>query len=112
MTKRERLLTALNNGRPDRLPCQVHGWMPYYLNRYLDGMDDWQAYEKFDLDFAIYFQPTYIYSPRDLANWQEKRTDLGVDENGDRCGVIEYVTPKGTLRTRFATTDTLSSTLD
>ena len=27
MTSRERMLTALANGRPDRLPCQVHGWM-------------------------------------------------------------------------------------
>jgi len=35
MTSRERMLTALNNGRPDRLPCQVHGWMPYYLHNYL-----------------------------------------------------------------------------
>ena len=25
MTSRERMLTALANGRPDRLPCQVHG---------------------------------------------------------------------------------------
>ena len=30
MTSRERRLTALSNGRPDRLPCQVHGWMTYY----------------------------------------------------------------------------------
>jgi len=43
MTSRERMLTALNNGRPDRLPCQVHGWMPYYLQHYLNGMDWWQA---------------------------------------------------------------------
>ncbi len=54
MTSRERMLTALNNARPDRLPCQVHGWMPYYLQHYLGGMDWWQAYEKFDMDFAIY----------------------------------------------------------
>jgi len=39
MTSRERMLTALDNERPDRLPCQVHGWMGYYLRRYLDGMD-------------------------------------------------------------------------
>ena len=26
MTSRERMLIALSNGRPDRLPYQVHGW--------------------------------------------------------------------------------------
>ena len=52
MTSRERMLTALSNGRPDRLPCQVHGWMDYYLNHYLDGMDWWQACERFGLDYA------------------------------------------------------------
>lgn len=25
------MLCALDNGRPDRLPCQVHSWMDYYL---------------------------------------------------------------------------------
>jgi len=47
MTSRERMLTALANGRPDRLPCQVHGWMDYYLNHNLGGMDWWQASERF-----------------------------------------------------------------
>jgi len=37
MTGRERFLLAINNKKPDRLPCQVHNWMPYYLNRYLNG---------------------------------------------------------------------------
>ena len=40
------MLTALSNERPDRLPCQVHGWMDYYLNHYLDGMDWWEAYDR------------------------------------------------------------------
>jgi dienelactone hydrolase len=29
------MLTALNNGRPDRGPCQVHGWMSYYRLNHL-----------------------------------------------------------------------------
>jgi len=53
MTSRERLLTALNNGRPDHLPCQVHGWMDYYLRHDLGGMDWWQAYERFGMNYAI-----------------------------------------------------------
>ena len=42
MTSRERMLTALDNGRGDRLPCQVHGWMGYYLAHTLDGADWYQ----------------------------------------------------------------------
>lgn len=99
------MLAALANGRPDRLPGQVHNWMPYYLQHHLGGIDSWQAYERFDLDFGIYIHPRYIYRPQDLANWQEKQTDLGVDEHGHRCGVVEITTPKGTLRRRHATTD-------
>ncbi len=97
MTSRERMLTALGNGRPDRLPCQVHGWMDYYLNHYLGGMDWWEAYERFDMDFAIYVNPEYHYSEKDLADWQVKRIDLGKDNLGNRCQRVEITTPKGVL---------------
>ena len=93
MTSRERMLTALNNGRPDRLPCQVHGWMEYYLRTYLNNMDWFQAYEKFDMDYAIYASPAYIYDEKDLANWQ---ADRKVDEV-NRCWEETITTPEGTL---------------
>jgi uroporphyrinogen decarboxylase len=105
MTSRERMLTALANGRPDRLPCQVHGWMDFYLKRYLGGMDWWQAYERFDMDFAIYVSPTYRYLDEDLAKWQVKNIDLGTDSSGNRLARIEITTPKGMLTKRTATTD-------
>ena len=54
MNSRERLMIAMENGRPDRLPCQVHGWMPYYLEHYLGGKDWFEAYAMFDMDYAIY----------------------------------------------------------
>jgi len=97
MTSRERMLTALDNGRPDRLPCQVHGWMPYYLEHYLGGIDSWQAYERFDMDFAVYESPGYEFSEKDLANWQTDRVDLGVDDEGNRLWAETVVTPKGKL---------------
>ncbi len=97
MNSRERMLTALNNGRPDRLPCQVHGWMDYYLKRYLGGMDWWQAYEKFDMDFAIYVSPRYTYSDRDLARWRVERKELGVDADGNHRWEETITTPGGTL---------------
>ncbi len=97
MTSRERMLTALNNGRPDRLPCQVHGWMDYYLKNYLGGMNWWQAYEKFDMDFAIYVSPKYSYSESDLSNWQMNRKNLGKDEDGNFLWDETIITPKGEL---------------
>lgn len=98
MTSRERMLTALNNGRPDHLPGQVHGWMDYYLRTYLDGMDWWQAYERFDLDYAIYVSPRYIYSPKDRANWEVDHRELGTDEDGNERWIEVITTPKGTLQ--------------
>jgi hypothetical protein len=91
------MLTALNNGRPDRLPCQVHGWMTYYLNHYLGGMDWWQAYEKFGMDFAIYVSPRYIYSDHDLAQWRRERVELGADADGNHRWEETIHTPDGTL---------------
>lgn len=98
MTSRERLLTALNNGRPDRLPCQVHGWMDYYLKTYLGGMDWYQANARFGLDFAIYQSPAYRFSDRDLANWRSDWRDLGTDADGNHVRVETITTPKGQLR--------------
>ncbi len=97
MTSRERMLTALSNGCPDRLPCQVHGWMSFYLNRYLGGLDWYQANERFGFDQAIYVSPKYSYSERDQARWQGKHRDLGVDADGCHRWEETIVTPKGNL---------------
>jgi len=97
MTSRERMLIALDNGRPDRLPCQVHGWMQYYLNAYLGGIDEWAAFERFGMDFAIYRSPRYEYAEADLAAWRCERTDLGTDVDGNQRWEETITTPKGTL---------------
>ncbi|MCE5198621.1 MAG: uroporphyrinogen decarboxylase family protein [Armatimonadota bacterium] len=97
MTSRERMLAALNNSRPDRLPCQVHGWMQYYLNRYLGGMDWYQAYEKFGMDYAIYISPDYNYYEKDLANWHATRVDISEDSQGNHHWEETIETPEGNL---------------
>jgi len=97
MTSRERMLIALENGRPDRLPCQMHGWMDYYLNTYLGGIDWYQAYEKFGMDYAIYIDPEYTYDEKDLTKWQVDHKELGVDEDGNHRWEETITTPKGTL---------------
>jgi hypothetical protein len=91
------MLTALSNGRPDRLPCQVHGWMAYYLKTYLGGIDQWQAFERFGMDFAIYVSPRYIYEDRARDRWRVERRELGLDAKGNHAWEETITTPKGTL---------------
>ena len=52
MTSKERMLTALARGVPDRAPATVHQWMPYHLHHYLDGIGDLDAFRRFGLDAA------------------------------------------------------------
>jgi len=91
------MLIALENGRPDRLPCQVHGWMDYYRNHYLGGIDWYEANAKFGMDYAIYVSPDYTYAESDLANWRKDRRDLGLDPQGNHAWEETIITPKGKL---------------
>ncbi len=102
MDSRERLLAAINNEKPDRLPVQVHNWMPYYLKTYLGGIDQYAAYERFGMDAVIYVGPNFIYDERDLADWQIEHKDLGTDESGNHVWMQAITTPKGTLTQRGA----------
>ena len=97
LTGRERFLLALANEKPDRLPCQVHDWMAYYLATYLGGIDPLSAYERFGMDPVFYVTPRYEYRATDLTNWTIKRTDLGLQPNGCHAHIEEYITPEGTL---------------
>lgn len=57
MKSKERMLCALHKEKPDRLPVSVHQWQPYHLERYLGGIGDLEAFERFGLDAQIqYFQ--------------------------------------------------------
>ena len=58
MTPRERLLTALDGGTPERMPATVHQWQGYHLKKYLGGIRALEAFRKFGLDAAITFFTT------------------------------------------------------
>jgi len=45
MTSKKRMLTALSGGVPDRLPVTGHFVMPYYLNKYMDGISVEEFYD-------------------------------------------------------------------
>ena len=97
MTGRERYLTVLNNQKPDRMPCQVHSWMEYYLKTYLRGMNQYEAYDYFGMDPVIYTSPDYIYNDKDLSNWEVKHIKAPEDNSGNTHWVKTITTPGGVL---------------
>jgi uroporphyrinogen decarboxylase len=105
MTGRERLLTAINNKKPDRLPCLIHAWIDYHLKTTMGGMDQFQAYACIGMDPVIYVSPNYSYSEDDLANWQVDYRDLGSDPDGQNSYVKVITTPGGVLVERGASDD-------
>jgi hypothetical protein len=50
MTSKERMMIALERGRPDRLPVTIHQWQPFHLARYMGGLDQLQAFKHCGLD--------------------------------------------------------------
>ncbi len=104
MTGRERLLTALANEKPDRFPCQVHQWMPYFLEKVMGGISDFEAYDRFGMDWVIYavcFDPATTQN----ADWQVRETPLGTDADGVTRRRQTIVTPGGELTIVYARND-------
>jgi len=62
MTSRQRLLTALDRGMPDRLPVTTHHLMPYFLDRYMGGASNREFFDRYDLD-ANYWTTPYRPDP-------------------------------------------------
>lgn len=83
MTSRERLLTALNHGIPDRLPVTTHHLMPYYLENHMGGMSEREFFDHFGLDSITWF--------------------FGITANP---GASSYLNPDGYVQTENWTIDT------
>lgn len=101
MTGRERFLCALDKGKPDRLPAQVHGWMQYYLDTYLNGMDQYDACEYFQADLSIYSGPVFTYDQKDYGNWQRTTNDNRSAGSKNYISATTIVTPGGALSESF-----------
>ena len=102
MTGRERFLTAIANKKPDHLPVQVHDFMSYYLNHFMNGMDAWQAYDAVGIDPVIYIYPRPIWDEKDLANWQQKVVRTAPNAKGEFTITRTVTTPMGVLTERKA----------
>jgi hypothetical protein len=57
MSSRERLLTAIDRGVPDRLPVTTHHLMPYFLDRYMGGASNREFFDRLDLDANYWTTP-------------------------------------------------------
>ncbi|HEY3269190.1 MAG TPA: uroporphyrinogen decarboxylase family protein [Armatimonadota bacterium] len=93
MTSRERLLTALNRGVPDRVPASVHQWQPYHLDHYLGGISDIEAFRKFGLDASLGRLP---YLERRDPKWVVENHPMDAPPDEKRWRVT-VTTPGGVL---------------
>lgn len=57
MTPKERMITAIKRGIPDRVPVTTHHIMPYFLNKYMGGINNEQFFDYFDLDPIVWAVP-------------------------------------------------------
>ena len=111
MNSRERLLTALAGGVPDRLPVTTHHLMPSFLINYLDGASEEEFFDLFDLDpirWVWDLKPNeecgdyWLPSDADKRwicsdNWRIEAKEL--TESRNNATRYDIVTPGGTLST-------------
>lgn len=93
MTSKERMLTALARGVPDRVPASVHQWQPYHLRHYLGGCTDVEAFRRFGLDASLARMPLL---PQETPEWVSTVTELDAPE-GERRWRVDVATPGGAL---------------
>lgn len=113
MTSKQRFLTALAGGKPDRLPVTTH-WVPGYFLQNVVRLAEQDFYDRFGLDPILYLAPHlpnlakgeyfdpdqgeigFLESRRVASDqWRVRREDLpGRQYPATRWS---FVTPKGTL---------------
>lgn len=109
MTSKERLLCALEGGKPDRMPVSVHQWQPYHLDTYLGGIGDLEAFDRFGMDAQIqYFESMgqFWLVEADFAKFSTSQwcdeAKIVSDDPDHRVVHHEIHTPEGTLTYKTA----------
>ena len=109
MNSKERLLSALNKEKPDRLPATVHQWQGYHLDEYMGGMSDLAAFKTTGLDAQIqYFEEMAQfwlvdadYSKLNTPTWRDEATVISSDPDS-RINHHVITTPEGALTYKTA----------
>jgi hypothetical protein len=104
MTSKERMMCALERGKPDRLPVSVHQWQPYHLDKFLGGISDIEAFEKFGMDAQIqyfadmgqFWVAKADFSKTSTSEWKDEAKIIS-DDPDDRIVNHTIVTPQGSL---------------
>ena len=104
MNSKERLLTALQGDKPDRLPVTVHQWQRYHLDTYLGGISDLEAFTAFGMDAAVQHLPQMgqawlldsDFSEFSTPEWSDHAT-VNVSDPGNRACWHTVTTPEGEL---------------
>jgi len=92
MTSKERLLTALNLGRPDQVPATIHQWQSYHLKHFMDGKSDIDAFKEVGLDASVLADR---FIERQSNQWQISTTQH--TKNSDIIMSYTIKTPEGNL---------------
>jgi len=109
MTSKERLIRALERGKPDRLPVTVHQWQPYHLATHLGGISALEAFGRFGMDAQIqYFQSMgqfwlvgEDFNRFNTPEWIDEVTVIR-DDPDDRAAHHRIRTPGGELTYKTA----------
>ena len=57
MSSKQRLLAAIQGGKPDRLPVTTHQLMPYFLNKHMGGISNDEFFEQMGMDGIVWIVP-------------------------------------------------------
>ena len=114
MTSKQRMLTALDGGMPDRLPVTTHFLMPQFLNTCMGGMSEDEFFDTCGWDPIMYTtphcpdpaaneyfdpnqgEPGFLESRRIASdNWRVECEAISGREHP--ATQYRFVTPKGTL---------------
>jgi uroporphyrinogen decarboxylase len=109
MDSKERMMIALQRGKPDRLPVSVHQWQQYHRDEYLHGISDLEAFEKFGMDAQIqYFQDmgqfwtiTVDFTKFSTPTWRDEAEFVSTDPDHRITHHVIH-TPEGTLTYKTA----------
>lgn len=74
MTPKQRLVTAIKGGIPDRLPVTTHHLQRYYLNKYENGMDGFEYHKKMGFDPIVWTTP--IAPNKKIGQYEEPMTHV------------------------------------
>ena len=103
------MLCALERGKPDRLPVSVHQWQSYHLNKYLNGISELEAFERFGMDAQIQYiqdmgqvgQAEAGFTNFSVTQWNEQAQIIS-DDPDNRIIHYNIRTPEGTLAYKMA----------